>query len=127
MCLECLHEQEEGSTWEQQANDVWSGEKKKRRVHTKRVGIKLYDCEQGILRSQCKQGCGGGSICEHFIQRSQSKQGCGGGSICEHGKRLQSSPAMKRRRPSFPEGGRDRASVGAPLGVPTAPYAQSQK
>jgi len=53
-------------------------------VHTKRVGIKLYDCEHGILRSQCKQGCGGGSICEHFIQRSQCKQGCGGGSICEH-------------------------------------------
>ena len=41
MCLECLHEQDEGSTWEQQANDVWSGGGKKRRVHTKRVGIKL--------------------------------------------------------------------------------------
>ena len=26
MCLECLHEQDEGSTWEQQANDVWSWE-----------------------------------------------------------------------------------------------------
>jgi hypothetical protein len=29
MCLECLHEQDEGSTWEQQANDVWSGGKKR--------------------------------------------------------------------------------------------------
>jgi hypothetical protein len=64
-CPECLQEQDDGSTWKQQANDVWSGGERMRRVHTKRVGIKLYDCEHGILRSHCTQGCGGGAMCEH--------------------------------------------------------------
>ena len=31
-CLECLQEQDEGSTWGQQANDVGTGGKKERRV-----------------------------------------------------------------------------------------------
>jgi hypothetical protein len=43
MCLECLHEQDEGSTWGQQANDVCRVGEKTTRVHTKRVRIKLYD------------------------------------------------------------------------------------
>ena len=84
-------EQDDGSTWEQQANDVWSGGKRtgKRmgRVHTKRVGTNLNDCEHGKARSVCMQGCGGGSICEHGKARSVCTQGCGGGGICEHGKR----------------------------------------
>ena len=43
----------------------------KGRVHTKRVGIKLYDCEHGIQRSQCKQGCGGGSEDGHKRQEQE--------------------------------------------------------
>ena len=56
-------------------------------MHTKRVGIKLNDCEHGKSRSQCTEGCGGGSISQHSIQRSQCREGCGGGSYCLHGKR----------------------------------------
>ena len=78
-------EQDDGSTWEQQANDVWGGGKRMGRVHTKRVGTNLNDCEHGKARSVCMQGCGGGSICEHGKARSVCTQGCGGGSICEHG------------------------------------------
>jgi hypothetical protein len=92
MCLECLHE-DDGSTWGQQENDVWSVGKTTTRVHTKRVGIKLYDCEHGILRSQCREGSGGGAICDHGIQRSQCREGCGGGSICDHG--IQRSQCME--------------------------------
>ena len=81
-CPECLQEQDDGSTWEQQANDVWSGGKgrgkRMGRVHTKRVGTNLNDCEHGKARSVCTQGCGGGSICEHGKRRSRCKQGCRG-------------------------------------------------
>jgi hypothetical protein len=76
MCLECLHGQDEGSTWGQQANDVWIVGKTTTRVHTKRIRIKLYDCEHGKARSQCMEGCGGGSICDHRKQRSQCREGC---------------------------------------------------
>jgi hypothetical protein len=64
MFLECLHEQDEGSTLGQ-ANDVWGVGKTTTLVHTKRVRIKIYDCEHGKTRSQCMEGCGGGSICDH--------------------------------------------------------------
>jgi len=42
---------------------------------------KVYKCEHGRKRSQCKE-CGGASICEHGRQRSKCKE-CGGSALCK--------------------------------------------